>query len=97
MTKREPQFECPLPTKCIYDDYLRTGVHYCSKGHCIHKRLLRTQIARQIHQLVSIKNISPRQSLQLRELKEKYAKTLSCDDHQTSNLPRFEQFREGKF
>ncbi len=71
--------QCPLPTKCVYDDYLKTGVHYCSKGKCIHKRLLRTQIARQIHQLVSTKNMSATQSVRLKELKENYAKTLKSE------------------
>ncbi len=79
MAKNTDLTQCPLPTKCIYDDYLRTGVHYCSKGKCIHKRLLRTQIARQIHQLVSTKNISATQSVRLKELKEKYAKTLKSE------------------
>ena len=32
---------CPLPGKCMHDEFIRTGVHFCSAPRCPHARLVR--------------------------------------------------------
>ena len=39
---------CPLPGKCIHDEFIRTGVHFCSAPRCPHARLVRMALGEQI-------------------------------------------------
>ena len=65
---------CPYPTTCEYDDYWKTGVHYCAAGRCQYIMTAKVMLEREIEQLARIKHRTERQQQVLDRLVEQYQK-----------------------
>lgn len=67
---------CPYPTTCEYDDYQRTGAHYCSRAKCPYRIHTRRILAGQIRRLASLRDRTEKQEECLSRLKGQYARLL---------------------
>ena len=67
---------CPLPGKCIHDEFIRTGVHFCSAPRCPHARLVRMALGEQIQAICRKKQRTEAEEIQLERLKREYAAAL---------------------
>ena len=65
---------CPYPTTCEYDDYWKTGVHYCAAGRCQYIMTAKVMLEWEIEQLARIKRRTERQQQVLERLVEQYRK-----------------------
>lgn len=76
---------CPLPGACIYDEYQRTGAHFCAAVRCHHVRLLRMMLGERIQALMNREEKSEADLLELERLKREYAKTLKKEGEQNGS------------
>ena len=67
---------CPLPGKCIHDEFIRTGVHFCSAPRCPHTRLVRMALGEQIQAICRKEQGPDAEERQLARVKREYAAAL---------------------
>ena len=67
---------CPYPVTCEYDDFRRTGVHFCARVKCPYRIHARKILAGQSKELASLPKRTVKQETRLGELKRQYAETL---------------------
>lgn len=69
---------CPYPTTCEYDDYWKTGVHYCAAGRCQYimtaKVMLERERARLSREKHLTESLTERQKQKLEEIREQLRK-----------------------
>ena len=63
-----PMF-CPYPTTCEYDDYWKTGVHYCAAGRCQYIMTAKAMLERERARLMKEKHLTERQKQALEEIR----------------------------
>ena len=68
-----PMF-CPYPTTCEYDDYWKTGVHYCAAGRCQYIMTAKVMLERERARLSREKHPTERQKQKLEEIREQLRK-----------------------
>ena len=68
-----PMF-CPYPTTCEYDDYWKTGVHYCAAGRCQYIMTAKVMLERERARLAREKYLTERQKQKLEEIREQLRK-----------------------
>lgn len=68
-----PMF-CPYPTTCEYDDYWKTGVHYCGAGRCQYIMTAKAMLERERARLAREKHPTERQKQKLEEIREQLRK-----------------------
>lgn len=68
-----PMF-CPYPTTCEYDDYWKTGVHYCGAGRCQYIMTAKAMLERERARLMKEKHLTERQKQTLEEIREQLRK-----------------------
>lgn len=59
---------CPYPTTCEYDDYWKTGVHYCGAGRCQYNMTAKVMLEHEIGLLEQIRHRTERQEQVLERL-----------------------------
>lgn len=70
---------CPYPTTCEYDDYWKTGVHYCAAGRCQYIMTAKSMLEREIRLLAGVKHQTPQQREALERLRRKYREEFGGD------------------
>lgn len=68
-----PMF-CPYPTTCEYDDYWKTGVHYCGAGRCQYIMTAKAMLERERARLAREKHLTERQKQKLEDIREQLRK-----------------------
>lgn len=68
-----PMF-CPYPTTCEYDDYWKTGVHYCAAGRCQYIMTAKVMLEWERARLFREKHPTERQKQKLEEIREQLQK-----------------------
>lgn len=61
---------CPYPTTCEYDDYWKTGVHYCGAGKCQYGMTAKAMLENEIGKLEQVGHKTERQKQLLEKLRE---------------------------
>lgn len=61
---------CPYPTTCEYDDYWKTGVHYCGAGKCQYGMTAKAMLENEIGKLEQVRHKTERQKQLLEKLRE---------------------------
>lgn len=67
---------CPLPGKCIHDDFKKTGIHFCTAPRCPHARLVRMALGEQIQEICRKEQRTESDERRLERLKREYADAL---------------------
>lgn len=70
---------CPYPTTCEYDDFWKTGVHYCGAGKCRYSLTAKAMLENEIRFLERIAHPTPEQREALERLREKYREEFGGD------------------
>lgn len=65
---------CPYPTTCEYDDYWKTGVHYCAAGRCQYIMTAKAMLEWERARLSREKHPTERQKQKLEEIREQLRK-----------------------
>lgn len=65
---------CPYPSTCEYDDYWKTGVHYCGAGRCQYIMTAKAMLERERARLAREKYLTERQKQKLEEIREQLRK-----------------------
>ena len=63
---------CPYPTTCEYDDFRRTGTHYCGAGQCQYSLTAKAMLENEIQFLERVRGKTEGQKETIRRLREKY-------------------------